>query len=103
MRKQTNSVDSTKQKRTGLLEGAIFRIREDAPLLPANVAAELMTLELSSDPSMVHDMIDAGYFPESCKKIIRPVDVYRMRRKFGARIGVSQRAFLRSKDVKIID
>jgi len=103
MRKQTNSVDSTKQKRTGFLTGAILRIREDAPLWPANVAAELMTLELSSEPSMILDMIDSGLFPKSCKEVVRPVDVYRMRQKVAAAIGVSQRPALRSRDVKIIN
>lgn len=91
------------EKPTGFLTGSILRIRPDEPLLPANVAAALMSLELESDPSMIHEMIDADLFPESCRVAIRPIDVYRMRQKWGARIGVSQRASLRSRDVKIIN
>jgi hypothetical protein len=103
MSKQTNRVDSAERKPTGFLTGAILRIRESAPLWPANVAAAIMSLELEDDPSMVHEMVDVGLFPESCRETVRPIDVYRMRQKFGARIGVSQRATLRSRDVKIIN
>lgn len=94
---------TNKRKTVGFLTGAFLRIREDAPLLPANVTAELLTLELAADASMIHEMIDVGLFPDSCKEVVRPIDVYRMRQKFGARIGVSQRPSLRSRDVKIID
>ena len=92
-----------KAKTKGFLTGSVLRIREGEPLWPANVAAELLTLELASDPSAIDEEIALGYLPESCREVIRPIDVYRMRQKFGARIGVSQRSFIRSKYVKIID
>ena len=103
MRKQTNSVDSTKQKRTGFLEGAILRLRPDAPLWPANVAAELMTIQLKSTPDGTRDEIAAGLLPDSCRHLVRPMDVINYRRKFARALGVSQRATLRSRDVTIID
>jgi hypothetical protein len=103
MSKQTNSVDSTKQKRTGFLTGSVLRIREDRPLFPANLAAALLTLDLKSKPEGIRDLINGGYLPESCTETIRPIDVIRLRQKFSARLGVSQRASLRSRDVKIID
>lgn len=104
MNKQTNSadVDSAGAKK-GFLEGSTLRIRENAPLWPANLAAEILTRELAAKPWQFRELLDGGLLPKSSTCSIQPNDVIYMRRKFSAVTGVSQRATLRCKHVEIID
>ena len=101
----TKTSPETKQQRTQkqTLHGSVLRIQDGEPLLPANLAAKLLARNSAAKPGLLREMIDAGYLPESCALTIRPADIISLRRKVSARIGISQRASIRTKNVIFVD